>query len=88
MTGEIKPCDRCGGRKHLFLEKRPAILAIAAVLGIAVLALNVFIAGGFTRLGLALAVVVMGIIGISLVRIRCLRCEPSWKKKAWGLGQG
>ncbi len=79
------PCERCGTLRWLLLEKRLGLIAVAVAIMIAGVALNVFLAGASGRGGLLVAAILAGGILSALVRIRCVRCEPAWRTKAWKL---
>jgi hypothetical protein len=77
-------CDRCGGAKRLFFVRGPVQLAISAAL----VALAIIVRNTLPD-GLLQSLLVSGGIGLailtaaSLLRIRCLNCEPEWKEKMW-----
>ena len=86
MSGDISsPCVRCGRLKWLLLERRPGLISIAGVVLGAGVVLNVMLVGRARAVVLYLAVVLVAMMLGSLVRIRCVRCEPLWKAKAWRL---
>jgi hypothetical protein len=78
-------CEKCGSRKSLFIER--ALSRLFITLGL----LTVFL---FAALYMeeCLLKPILGPIGfaaalspaISLLRIRCLACEPEWKARMWG----
>jgi hypothetical protein len=78
-------CDHCGGAKRLFLERGPVQLALSVSLFTLILLFQGAVPAGWLRLAF---VYVMGAVALlpalSLIRIRCLKCEPEWKDKLWG----
>ena len=73
-------CERCGGTKRLFFVRAPARLVMSALLVSAVVAAAHYLPNDISRL----LVVYLGIPiavapALSLLRIRCLACEPEWK---------
>jgi hypothetical protein len=86
MSRDISwPCGRCGTLRWLLLERRPGRIAIGLGELAADVVLSVMLVGS-ARLAAHLVVAVLVCITLGgLVRIRCVRCEPSWRTKAWKL---
>jgi hypothetical protein len=84
MSNQKYICEKCGEIKRLFFVKSPIRLAIT-ILGL----LAVFIVGymiedhGLRLVVMYIGATVFSIPFLSLIRIRCLQCEPAWKEKAW-----
>jgi hypothetical protein len=82
MEREFLPCEKCGRKtKRIFLVRRPLNLGIAAV--------GVVLFLGSKALGTSEPVALIGLLVFaiafgSLLRIRCLDCEPQWKEQIWG----
>jgi len=79
-------CSSCGGRKQLFFLRKPFLVLFGALcLGIALLG-NIYIENANLRLAVLFSGGLFGITIISsLLKIRCLNCEPEWVKKGiWG----
>lgn len=86
MSKDIsRPCERCGNLRWLLLERRMGLIAVAVgILAVGVV-LNVLLAAAAGRRALLVAAVLACMILGALVRIRCVRCEPAWRTKAWKL---
>lgn len=86
MQQQTFMCEKCSGTKKLFIEKRPRAVFVSAFLVVLMLAVLIFVPeeGPWRRVVVYLGVVFAVVPLMSLVRIRCLHCEPEWKDKAWG----
>jgi hypothetical protein len=82
-------CLSCGGRKQLFIERKPIkVMASIILLGVCFLAMGLLPETGIgivmLPLGLALALAP----AITLIKIRCLECEPEWRQRGiWGVNK-
>ena len=85
MSSINRPCERCGNLRWLLLERRLDLIAAAVAILSAGVVLKILLggsAGQWAFLGAAtLACMLLG----ALIRIRCVRCEPTWRMKAWKL---
>jgi len=80
-----RPCERCGNLRWLLLERRLGLIAVAVAILTAGVVLNVLLASATGRGVLLVAAVLACMTLGTLVRIRCVRCEPAWRMKAWKL---
>ena len=77
-------CEKCGRSKRIFFLKDPIRI------GITIVGLILCYAVGYSLTDPGLRLVAM-YIGtpiasaplLSILRIRCLHCEPEWKDKIW-----
>ena len=86
MSKDIgRPCERCGNLRWLLLERRLDLIAGAMGILSAGVVLRLLL-GTTTGNGafLVAAVLACMLVG-ALIRIRCVRCEPAWRTKAWKL---
>ncbi len=78
MSNDIgRPCERCG------VERRPSLIAIAVGILVAGLALKVWLASAAGTVAFVIAAGLACLTLGTLVRIRCVRCDPAWRIKAW-----
>ena len=86
MANDIsRPCERCGNLRWLLLERRPGLIAVAVGMLAAGVVLKVLLAGTAGPWALWVAAVLACMTLGTLVRLRCVRCEPAWRMKAWKL---
>ena len=86
MSSDIsRPCERCGNLRWLLLERRPGLIATAMVVLAAGLVLNFMLVGLARAVALLVVAVLVSMTLGTLLRIRCVRCEPGWRAKAWKL---
>ena len=79
-------CPSCGGKKQLFLERSWPRLAFSVL----ALAAIFYFHSSMPSSGTSLAFIYIGgAIGaapaVTLIRIKCLKCEPEWQERGiWG----
>lgn len=84
MTAREYHCDRCGGMKRLFFVRGSARIAISVAFAAFVIILANAVPDGLLKsAGIYIGVVAALLPVVSLLRIRCLICEPEWKEKMW-----
>ena len=84
MTGGEYHCDRCGGTKRLFFVRGPAQITLSVTLVAVVILLRYILPDGWPKfVALSIGIVAALLPAISLLRIRCLVCEPEWQNKMW-----
>jgi DNA-directed RNA polymerase subunit RPC12/RpoP len=86
LDAERYKCKRCGQFKTLFFVRGPIRAAVTFV-GLVALYIVGFVA--IADVGLRVAVMFAGAVLIALplvtlLRYRCLSCEPEWNRKLWG----
>jgi hypothetical protein len=86
MSTDINwPCERCGKLRRLLLERRPGLIAIAVGILMVGVGPKFLLSGPAGPAALWIAAILACVTAGTLVRIRCVRCEPAWRMKAWKL---
>ena len=86
MSNDIgRPCERCGSLRWLLVERRPGLIAIAVGMLVAGVALRVWFASAAGNVAFVIAAGLACLTLGTLIRIRCVRCDPAWRMKAWKL---
>lgn len=78
-------CEKCSGHKTTFLEGKPSKLFLTLVLLFGLVLAVQYIEDSLVRsITLLVGLGIAFLPALTLIRVRCLNCEPKWKTKMWG----